>query len=613
VTAGERRGRRPDFVTACLHRVARAIPDELVAVVDGVGEITFGELRERSGRVASALLARGLEGARVAVVAAEEDWLDFLAACYGGYRAGATLVPLNARWPAAELERVARRAGVAAALLAGAGADAAAPGLRPLTDRVLRLAALEGERRAAVPDARPGPEDVACVVFTSATSGPRKGVQLTHAHLAAGFGTPWPPRGPRSRFLTSVSVGTIAAQTLVHDAVGGPLVVVQPRFDPVRCCELIEARRITALGLVPSSAAAVVHALRSGRYDVSSVRSVVSSSAPLPPATFHDLAAAFPAARVHNVYSLTEGPTLWTTYGSGPPGSLGRPEPGTEVRILSERGEALPPGEVGEIHLRRHDMPSRRPLDAAPDRGQPAWVATGDLGYVDAGGQVYFVDRKDDVIVSAGHKVPSVEVESALLQHPLVVQAAVVGLPHPLLGQAVVAAVRVAGEVTPGELQRHCAERLAPPQRPSRVLIRPELPVNDAGKVVKRLLRAELSRAGAGAASAPASGEDLEALVVEVWRDVLALGDVGPRDSFLALGGHSLLATMAALRIGERLGLDVPLDVVLEADTAAELAAGLRQAAAAGRLTPVRRIGRAGSDGSLTTAGGMSRLPDEER
>ena len=176
------------------------------------------------------------------------------------------------------------------------------------------------------------------------------------------------------------------------------------------------------------------------------------------------------------------------------------------------------------------------------------------------------------MIISGGSNVSSVEVENALYEHPAVVDAAVVGIPHPVLGEDVAAAVVVRSPTSERELQDVVRARLAEHHVPHRIVLVDRLPRNPSGKVVKAEVRA-LVAAATPAATSGAARNRTEAVVVSVWEAVLGLPQVGVDDDFFALGGHSLAAAQIAARLGEALGVDVPVAAVFEAPTPAELAA----------------------------------------
>ncbi len=180
-------------------------------------------------------------------------------------------------------------------------------------------------------------------------------------------------------------------------------------------------------------------------------------------------------------------------------------------------------------------------------------------------------------MISGGSNVSSVEVENALYEHPAVVEAAVFGVPHPVLGEDVAAAVVVRSATTERELQDVVRARLAEHKVPHRVVLVDRLPRNDSGKVVKAELRRRFSEEVPGAAFV-AARDRTEAVVASVWEAVLAVPRVGVHDDFFALGGHSLAAAQIAARLEDALGITVEVGAVFESPTVAELARVVRQA-----------------------------------
>jgi acyl-CoA synthetase (AMP-forming)/AMP-acid ligase II len=562
-----------------LQRAVAGAPDATATIVDRVASLTFAELESRSRRVSLGLMQRGVvPGTRIAVAASETRWIEFVIAAFGIYRAGATLLPLGADAVPDDLQRAARRLHLGAAIFAEADSLAQAR----LDVACWSVEALERTPLGPL-ETRVAADQLAYVVLTSASTGPSKAIGVSHANLIAHNPPPFHEWGqPRSRFLITPRIGTAASQTLLHDVVGGPIVLVAPRFDPPRCCELVERHRVTTLGLVPASAAAIVHALRLRPRDVSSVRCVVTSSAPCPPALIEELGVAFPAAEVYNSYGLAEGPQLWNSQRSGRSGSIGRPVDGAEVRVVAGDGHALSKGEVGEIWLRDPQLVAGRVYlgddgSLKPTADRHGWVRTGDLGYADDDGFVYFVDRKDDLILCSGHNVSSAEVEGALVEHPSVLEAAVVGVPHPVLGQAIVAAVRTEGDVEVSALSAHCAASLPAHKRPQQIARIPALPLNRGGKVDKRALRDRLTLGRGAGATARRSDNGLEDTVLHAWRDALGVADLTPGDSLLEAGARSVLAAHVALGLSEALDAEVPLQTVLECATARDLAVALEE------------------------------------
>jgi acyl-CoA synthetase (AMP-forming)/AMP-acid ligase II/acyl carrier protein len=314
-----------------------------------------------------------------------------------------------------------------------------------------------------------------------------------------------------------------------------------------------------------------------GRADLSSVRRVILSSAHAPPALFARLAAAFPAATLWNAYALTEAGSARTLTRWDPdrPSSVGLPVGETELRIAAEDGSPLSVGEVGEVWLRRRDTPSRsyfRDPEATAAVFVDGWARSGDLGHLDAEGRLHLDDRKKDIVISGGRNISSVEVEDAISEHQSVAEAAVFGMPHPVLGEAIAAAVVLtpSASASERELQDAVRARLAEHKVPRRVVFVDHLPRNASGKVVKGDLRRRFAEPVGPAHVAPEIG--LEALVADIWAEVLALEQVGADDDFFALGGHSLAAAQIAARLTDALGRAVGVAAVFEAPTVAELA-----------------------------------------
>jgi long-chain acyl-CoA synthetase len=271
---------------------------------------------------------------------------------------------------------------------------------------------------------------------------------------------------------------------------GGKIVFLNGRFDPLEALQLMQAERVRAWGSVPTMVSRVLQHERFREFDTSSVSSVQMGGAPVTAELREQVAAKFPASRkrVGSMYGLTEaGGVLVTGAGDdirGRPGCVGRPLPTVEVRIGNPDANG-----VGEIVARAPTAVTGYLGDPTPITDAEGWLPTGDLGRFDAEGRLYVVGRSKDMIIRGGENVASVHVETCLRMHPAVAEAAVLGLPHPDLGEEVAAAVvlKPNAEATEQELSAHAASRLARFEVPSRWWIsRKPLPVNATGKVLKR-------------------------------------------------------------------------------------------------------------------------------
>jgi acyl-CoA synthetase (AMP-forming)/AMP-acid ligase II len=575
--ASERKAMQPT-VPELLRARADEQPDRIaIRLPDGRG-LTFRRWEERSTAVAHGLVARGVRrGDRVGLRFDGTGWIEYAVGYLAVQKAGGVAVPLSAKLAERELREVLAHCGAAGLVTAEPAAD---------PDRwcttVDELAA--GDRAPLdlpVSDVPVGPDDLAQIVYTSGTTGRPKGVAANHANVTYGF----PPRPRRRRFahsevfLHAFPIGTNGAQTMLLYALAAhPAALAMPRYDSAGCAALVAAHRVGTLFLVPSMAIDLLDSGAYLRHDRSSVRLVGSSAAALPPAVARSLAAAFPRATVVNLYSSTESGPAETTMVVDPerPGSLGRPADPGDLWVADEAGRPLPPGEVGEVWLRSPAAPRAyyRDPDATAATFRAGWVRMGDLGYLDDDGYLFLVDRDRDVIKSGGLKVSTLQVEAALHEHAAVAEAAVLGIPHEVLGSAVGAAVVLRSPASVAELRDFLKPRLARHEIPTRLLVLDSLPHNDVGKVVKRELRDLFTVRPAQRPAAPLRTE-AEVALGKLWTEVLGVGSVGADDDFFALGGESLKATQLATVASETFGVAATVALVFDEPVLAGQAAWL--------------------------------------
>jgi long-chain acyl-CoA synthetase len=280
----------------------------------------------------------------------------------------------------------------------------------------------------------------------------------------------------------------------------GTTIITQPSFDPGGFLRLIETKRPDSLQLVPAMLRLLVEHPDVTSADVSSVRWIFTGTAPLPSDTVERLGAVWPSVRLINVYGMTEGAASIQTRGDSvrKPGSVGKPaEPGA-VEIRDDHGHAVAPGTVGELWTRL-----KRPRrywddpEATAAAWQGGWLKTGDRAYIDSDGDLILVGRSKELIIRGGYNISPVEVEDVLHLHPSVLDAAVVGVPHDVLGEEVTAAVvlRPGATASEEELIAWCRTRLADYKVPRLILILPALPYNQNSKVMKHQLRPALETA----------------------------------------------------------------------------------------------------------------------
>jgi acyl-CoA synthetase (AMP-forming)/AMP-acid ligase II len=463
-----------------LRLMAAELGDE-VAIVDVSRDdrLTFTDWERRSNRVARGLTTTaGVgRGDRVAIHLPPTEPLDWVVAYAAVHKAGAVAVPLDTRLAPGEVRRLLDHAEPAAVLTSA-------------EDVAAIEADDDGDYQVAV-----GPDDLADILYTSGTTGTPKGVAVAHANmcmLRAGLPT-WSGRG----WLTSSPLFTFAGITPIYSAMRlGLSMLHQPRFDVPEWLAVVERERPVMVFLVPAMVQLLVSDPGFDDADLSSLALVSVGSSPLAPGLLQRLRARVPRTDVTNSYSLTEAGSAYFSLPAAEArsrlGSIGRPVPPTEVKLLDEAGGPVPAGEVGELWLR---VPGRmrhyyRDEAATAATWQGGWLRSGDLARSDDDGFLTIVGRAKDVIIRGGNNVHALDVELVLVEHPAVLEAAVAGVPHPVLGEDVAAWVvlRPGATATADELRAHCAARLADHKTPRHVTFIGELPRNATGKVVKSQL-----------------------------------------------------------------------------------------------------------------------------
>jgi long-chain acyl-CoA synthetase len=377
------------------------------------------------------------------------------------------------------------------------------------------LGSVQGD--AELPTVDLGPEDDATIFYTSGTTGAPKGAVGTHRNICTnlmslffiatqgglrGGGSPG-GGGGQNAYLLSVPLfhATGCHSVLVANTAAGGKLVMMHRWDPDRALELIEREQITIFGGVPAMVWQVLDSPEFSRRDTSSVRSVSYGGAPAPPELVRRIKAHFPTGQPSNGYGLTETSSV-TTMNSGSdyvrkPDSVGPPVPVVDLKVVDEDDKELPVGEAGELWVKGPNVVRGywENAEATARTFTDGWLHTGDVAAIDDEGFVHIVDRAKDMVIRGGENVYSVEVEAVLFEHPAVIEAAVIGIPHAVLGEEVGAVVqlRPGAEVGEDDLRDHVGGRLAAFKVPVRIWLRGEpLPRNPAGKVLKRELRDQL-------------------------------------------------------------------------------------------------------------------------
>jgi acyl-CoA synthetase (AMP-forming)/AMP-acid ligase II len=447
--------------------------------VSGRSSLTYAGWHRRSDRVGAALLARRRRrGERWGLAFGIGDWADHAVAYLGAQKAGVVPVLLPVEPPLQVPTDLARRCSVRGVISTTRAEASGDPGWVTLA---------ELETCPAEPLPRAEPDDVADVIFTSGTTGRPRPVAATHANiLATTHGVPplWSGRTLVHSLAPWTAIGTQGA-LLIQLRQALTTVVVAP-FEPARFREAVHDHGATLVYVIPAMANVLVEAAREPKRVLTTVELVLLAGSPPSAATLEGLTQTFPNASVVSLYGLTEagGAQLLMRYDRSRPRALGRPTRGTEVRVVDDRGDSAQPGTTGEIWLRPRGVPPRRYVGGRSGTGfAGGWIRTGDLGHVDADGYVIFDGRKKDVIICAAQKISPAEVETALKEHPGVSDAAVVGIPHPILGEEVAALIVTRGGVDHAGVRRFLRSRLASHKIPTRIVSAPSLPRGPAGKV----------------------------------------------------------------------------------------------------------------------------------
>ena len=470
---------------------------------------THPELHERSRRLAGGLVELGIRpGDRVAVTMSNgpEVHVCHLAL----WRAGAVVAPMSVLLSEAELRAQLEATGACAVVTSPEllrrvrAAAQEVPGLRWVVcssssagPGVLRLADLEAA--PPVPIAPRSGDDLAAILFTAGTTGRPKGVMLSQRNLwicaRSAYEAARQPGLDRLIVPLSLShaYGLVVTVAAMHAAEPWA-VVLQRWFEPMSFLELVQGHRLQVGTMLPSMLQALCDQPLE-RYDLSSLRVLITGAAPAPLPVVRELERRLPGLEVREGYGCVEagGVISVTPPGARRLGSVGKPLPGCRVRVLDDHDQEVPVGEAGEVCCRSPAVMLgywRSPeLTARVLRG--GWLHTGDVGRLDEDGYLWIIERKQDLVLRGGVQVVPGDVEGALLEHPAVAAAGVVGRPDASLGEEIVAfvALHPGRAATPAELIEFARSRVGGYRCPREVHLLQSLPLTPAGRVDRRALR----------------------------------------------------------------------------------------------------------------------------
>ena len=511
----------PRLVQDFLTNSAARLPDKL-ALVCGQHRLTYGELEARSNQLAHALQQNGVRrGDRVVVFL--NNSVEAVLGIFAILKAGAAFVVVNHTTKPEKLAYILNNCRAAAMLLddrsARLGSGDVLLQLAPALKFLVVCGPNAGQLCAGQPrwlafdrvlsgfSPEPPPQtnidlDLACLIYTSGSTGDPKGVMSDHSNVvfAAGSIIEYLQNTESDIVINALPLSFDYGlyQLLMAFKFGGTLVLENSFAFPAAILKLMERERVTGFPGVPTMFSLLLQ-MDLSAFDLSSLRYLTNTAAALPPSHIQALRQKFHRATLYSMYGLTE--TKRTLYVPPAeldrrPGSVGIPIPGTECWVEDSQGRRCAPGEVGELVVRgRHVMRGYwEAPEATARRFRPGPVPgerlcyTGDLFKTDADGFFYFVGRSDDIIKSRGEKVAPKEIESVLYGLKSVREAAVIGVPDPVLGQAIKAIIVPADgdTLTASEVQAHCRAHLEDYMVPQQIEFRQELPKTTSGKITKK-------------------------------------------------------------------------------------------------------------------------------
>ena len=484
-----------------LRERARLSPDQL-GLVCGDANWTFAEVDRRVSATALRLATRGIRsGDHVALIAANGS--GFVQLVHAIPRLGAVLVPLNVRLTVDEVAWQLADS-TATCLVYDEVSSSKAAELSERLPSVTGVPLAELTRPQEDTDvgqaAEPGQVDLSAVhsvIYTSGTSGRPKGAMLTHGnHFWSAVGSVQ-NLGLRSddcwlACMPLFHIGGLAI--LLRSVIYGNTVVVHESFDPDAVNNAIDHQGVTIFSAVSNMLLRILES-RGERSFPASLRCVLAGGGPVPLPLLEECRSR--GLPVVQTYGLTEAASQVTTQSLDADrqvlGSAGRPLANTELRIENDLGEAVLPGEPGEIVARAPTVMSgyQGNPEATAKALRDGWLHTGDIGCIDAHGSLHVLDRRDDLIVSGGENVYPAEVEEVLKSHPAVLDAAAFGVPDERWGHRVIAAIvlRSENKLTEEELAAYCRTRLASYKVPRQLSFVPQLPRSPSGKLLRRRLR----------------------------------------------------------------------------------------------------------------------------
>ena len=504
---------------AKLKQNAEAFPEK-PAIIFRDKITTYRDLNDRAARFGNAITSLGLRSRdKVSVILRNST--EYLEIVHGLCKAGLVHVPVNWRFAPEEMRHVIKNSESGVVVVSEEFAEKLAPVKADLESIVRGRYILIGEKApwnmldyrsilveasSSEPGVRNAPTDPFYIGYTSGTTGFPKGAVTRHGD--------WPTKATLFPALLRMDEDTVQLLTMplfhinaiVSSSIAhyvGHTVVVMERFDPEEALRLIEKYKVTFSSMVPT----MYHRLKNlpsevfDKYDTSSMKSLMQSSAPIPFPTKEWIIGNFNNAGLHEVYGGTE--TAVVTYLAPEeqlkrPGSVGRALPNIEVKLVDEEGNEVGQGEVGQLVTRLRTDPKSAVSEYYKDEKatkasfKDGWFSSGDMARMDEDAFYYLVDRKFDMIISGGENIYPAEIEEVLYRHGKILESAVIGVPDDEWGEQVKAVVvlKEGKSATAEEIIDYCREHLASYKVPRTVDFVSDLPKTDTGKILKKLIKA---------------------------------------------------------------------------------------------------------------------------
>lgn len=486
---------------------AKIDPDK-IALQDDTSALTYADLDRRATIIAEALVGRGIAKGDV-VSAYLPNCLEYVLIVLAVARVGAVFSPINPRFKSRELGDILKIAKPRAVFTARDKLSVVTEALRRADNEPL-LVLIDDEKRGAISIDRlmrqpgsPLPEiddsDFFSLMFTSGTTGRPKGALATHRARMV-----WVLNAAVLYGLerTDVYLGTMPQVhsagltfTLMHLHAGSKILILRD-FDARRYLESVERKKVTSSLMVPTMLAMILEELASGgkTYELSSFKRLVTCGSPLPLAIKEKVLGSV-TDQLYDYYGSTESNSMSVLLPKDQirkPTSVGQAFPGVEIRIADDVGNWLPSGKVGEICCKNPSVMTcyfEQPKETTA-AFREGWYRTGDLGFLDDEAYLHLVGRSVDTIISGGVNIYPAEIEQVLMEHPGILDCAIVGEPDPKWGQCVVAYIvpRKNWSLDLAAIQAHCAQELADYKKPRRAVFLAEIPKNAGGKTIKSAL-----------------------------------------------------------------------------------------------------------------------------